>query len=174
VVSGRLLSRFPHSALSPALTTLEQSVLASDAYPASQACFSPDGRYLATGAVDGKIRVCSSADKSFTHPLIDTLFVSSPAHLSPATCIHHPQIWNIATERILSIFEGHEDSLISLDFSPDGRLIISASYDNPVRIWDMESKQHEMLSITAGVDVRVIVTYHRVWHANARCLYGRR
>jgi WD40 repeat protein len=93
-----------------------------------------------------------------------------PAYLAP----HHPQIWNIATERILSIFEGHKNRLISLDFSPDGRLIISASWDNTLRIWDMETKQHEMMSITAAVDVRVIVTYHRVWHAKAHCLYGPR
>jgi WD40 repeat protein len=64
--------------------------------------------------------------------------------------------------------------LISFDFSRDGRLIISASWDNTVRIWDIETKQHEMLSITAGVDVRVIVTYRRVWHAKARCVYGPR
>jgi WD40 repeat protein len=110
---------------------------------------------------------------------IDTLFVSSPAHLSRAQPAypfppHHPQIWNIATERIVSIFEGREEPVISLDFSRDGRLTISTSRDNTVRLWDMESKQHEMLSITAGVDVRVIVTYHRVWHAKARCLYGPR
>jgi WD40 repeat protein len=86
---------------------------------------------------------------------------------------HHPQIWNIATKRILSIFEGHQVEVSSLDFSRDGRLIISGSLDNTVRIWDMETKQHEMLSITAQADVRVVVSYRRVWHANARCVYGR-
>jgi WD40 repeat protein len=114
--------------------------------------------------------VCLPFDSVLFH--IDTLFVSSPAHLSRGTCIH-PQIWNIATERILCIFEGHENTVISVGFSRDGRLIISGSWDNTVRIWDMETKQHEMLSITAGVDVRVIVTYRRVWHANTR-VYGRR
>jgi WD domain, G-beta repeat len=87
---------------------------------------------------------------------------------------HHTQIWDIATKHILSIFEGHKDRVISLNFSRDGRLIISGSRDNTVRIWDTETKQHETLSITAQVDVRVIVTYRPVWHANARCVYGRR
>jgi WD40 repeat protein len=92
-----------------------------------------------------------------------------PAYIAP----YHPKIWDIAAERTLCIFEGHEEIVMSLDFSRDGRLIISGSWDNTVRIWDMETKQHEMLSITA-VDVRVIVIYRRVWHANARCVYGRR
>jgi WD40 repeat protein len=52
--------------------------------------------------------------------------------------------------------------VISLNFSRDGRLIISGSRDNTVRIWDMETKQHDTLSITAQVGVGVIVTYHRV------------
>jgi WD domain, G-beta repeat len=104
--------------------------------------------------------------------------VPSPPHLSRATCVsltqHHPQVWDIATKSILSRFEGHENTVVSLDFSRDGRLIISGSLDNTVRIWDMETKQHKTLSITVGVDVRVVVTYYRVWHANACCVYGRR
>jgi WD40 repeat protein len=100
-----------------------------------------------------------------------TFITRNPAYpLAP----HHPQIWDIATKHILSRFEGHKDNVISLNFSRDGRLIISGSCDNTVRIWDTETKQHETLSITAQMDVRVIVTYHRVWHANARCIYGRR
>jgi WD40 repeat protein len=98
------------------------------------------------------------------------IYHAQPAYLFAP---HHPQIWDIATKHILCIFEGHEGPVISLDFSPDGRLIISGSYDNTVRIWDTESKQHETLSITAQVDVRVIVTFHRVWHPNAHCVYGR-
>jgi WD domain, G-beta repeat len=73
---------------------------------------------------------------------------------------HHPKIWDIATKHILSRFEGHTNRVICLNFSRDGRLIISGSWDNTVRIWDTETKQHETLSITAQVDVRVIVTYH--------------
>jgi WD40 repeat protein len=97
-------------------------------------------------------------------------------HAQPAYpfATHHPQIWDIATERILSIFEGHRDEISTLDFSLDGRLIISGSLDNTVlRIWDMETKQHETLSITVGVDVRVVVTYCRVWHVKPHCVYGR-
>jgi WD40 repeat protein len=83
------------------------------------------------------------------------------------------QIWDIATKRILSTFQGHEKSLLSLEFSSDARLILSGSLDNTVRIWDMETGQHKSLSITAPSDVRFIVTYHCLWHADTlHCAYA--
>jgi WD40 repeat protein len=172
-----------HSALiSPALSTLEQSVFDHDATPTDYfaiecVCFSPDGRNLAAGASDGKIKVrCTPCRSLKNHlplrlPLDSVLF---PQHARPAYPFapHHHQIWNIATESILSILEGHQKGISSLDFSRDGRLIISGSWDNTVRIWDIKTKQHEMLSITVQLDVRVIATYRRVWHADALCVYG--
>jgi WD40 repeat protein len=68
----------------------------------------------------------------------------------------------MATKRILSTFEGHEKSLLSLEFSSDARRILSGSSDNTVRIWDMETAQHKSLSITASSDVRFRSTYHCV------------
>jgi WD40 repeat protein len=88
----------------------------------------------------------------------------------------HPiyrQIYDIATKRILSTFEGHEDLVISLEFSCDTRLILSGSFDNTVRIWDMQTRKHKLLSITAPSDVRFSSTYHGVWHTDTRhCAYA--
>ncbi|MEQ9065523.1 MAG: serine/threonine protein kinase, partial [Gimesia chilikensis] len=36
-------------------------------------------------------------------------------------------------------FEGHQDSVQSAEFSQDGSMIISASHDNTVKLWDVET-----------------------------------
>ena len=32
--------------------------------------------------------------------------------------------------------EGHTNDVYSVGFSPDGKFIVSGSYDNTVRVWD--------------------------------------
>lgn len=36
-------------------------------------------------------------------------------------------------------FDGHQDSVQSAEFTPDGTMIISASHDNTVKLWDIEN-----------------------------------
>jgi WD40 repeat protein len=175
----------PTSPISPLTRTYHNrtSVLVDDNdeyFDIRSICFSPDGRYLAAGAEYGKIRVRGSPCRSLTnhlplptfdsvlfpqYALIDGLFPHLHIYHAQPECLfapHHPQIWDIATKHILSIFEGHDFRVMSLNFSRDGRHIISGSWDRTVRIWDTETKQHETLSISPQVD------------ANACCVYGRR
>jgi general transcriptional corepressor TUP1 len=57
------------------------------------------------------------------------------------------QIWDITKKRIQHIFDGHQKDTYSLDFSGDGRLIVSGSGDKTVRIWDMETGHVSVLNI---------------------------
>ena len=57
------------------------------------------------------------------------------------------QIWDISKKRIIHIFDGHQQEIYSLDFSLDGRLIVSGSGDKTARIWDMVDRTSKVLTI---------------------------
>ena len=58
------------------------------------------------------------------------------------------QIWDIAKGRLQQVFDGHQQEIYSLDFSRDGRLLISGSGDRTIRIWDMHDGTCKVLNIS--------------------------
>jgi len=40
---------------------------------------------------------------------------------------------------LLNVLEGHADVILSVAFSPDGKSIVSGSYDTTIRVWDAET-----------------------------------
>lgn len=67
------------------------------------------------------------------------------------------QIWDIAKKRVKRVFEGHQQEIYSLNFSKNGRLIVSGSGDRTARIWDMETGMQKVLEINEpeGIDAGV-------------------
>ncbi len=51
------------------------------------------------------------------------------------------KIWNVKTGAEAGILKGHEDLVASVAFSPDGRRMLSGSFDGTMRLWDVATGQ---------------------------------
>ena len=56
------------------------------------------------------------------------------------------QIWELNTKYIRNAFKGHTRHIFSVNFSPNGRLLVSASDDNTVRLWNMHDGATKLLT----------------------------
>lgn len=87
---------------------------------------SPDGRYLAAGG-----RIVESGEGN--HPI---------------------RIYEFKSGEIVALLDGHNDAVLSLDFSPDGRMLVSGSTDDTAIIWDFDKRHlvHRLKLHTADIN----------------------
>jgi len=52
---------------------------------------------------------------------------------------HNLHLWNVESRRIEKVFRGHTDPVRQASFSPDGKYIVSASWDYTIRVWSIET-----------------------------------
>jgi WD40 repeat protein len=143
-----------------AYSDLTKSVFADTFGSIHSVAFSPDGNLLATGSVDGEIRVWQVADgKQLLAYQGHTGWVRSVA-FSPDSCMiasgsedQTVQLWDVQTGQHLKTLQGHTNQVRSVTFSPDGQKLASSSEDQTVRLWDVCTGQglNIMLSHTDHV-----------------------
>jgi WD40 repeat protein len=114
--------------------------------------FSPDGKWLASGSEDRTARLweVETGQQVLTLPghqddVVSVAFVGTEGHhrLATGDRTGEVRLWNIDSigerEELITL-RGHEQPVSSLAFSTDGRLLATASWDNSIRLWDLQAK----------------------------------
>ena len=128
--------------------------------------FSSDGKFLASGSRDGVIRLWRIDGSQGTEPgqaplkpvtelsdvhrgpVTDLKFQPNGDLLASASEDQRVLLWRVAPNgeaTFESEFQGHEEKLSSLAFSPDGSQLAVGSYDHTISVLDVESCQRRLV-----------------------------
>lgn len=92
-------------------------------------------------------------------------------------------MWDTATGQELLALTGHDSGVCSVSFSPDGKNIVSGSWDKTLKVWDASSGQETLtlkghaygvVAVAFSPDGKRIISHSdneqrlRVWDATPR------
>ena len=106
--------------------------------------FSPNGRSLVSGSDDHSVRVWNLRDGlSKVMPVAGTIssvaFSPDGWYIAGGNFNGSLWIWGSRRQKLVAMWSGHTAMVNCIEFSPDGKGLMSGSDDRTVKCWDMTS-----------------------------------
>jgi len=124
---------------------------------ARKTAFGPEGKCVAVGAADGTITLYDAttgkAMRVLTHAWGGhTLrFTGDTAAIAADSADGSVKVWSVASGQEQGVFSGHRMQPVSLDFTPDNRLMASVDEGGKVLFWDVARRT--VLPVEAAIGI---------------------
>jgi WD40 repeat protein len=122
-----------------------ERVLEGHAEGITSIAFSPDGGTIASGSLDGTLKIWDAATGVEVHTFRGhsgnvnvVAFTPDGKRIVSGSDDHTVRLWDVPTGRNVRTLKGHTGSVISVALSPDGRRVASGGHDETVRLWDLD------------------------------------
>ena len=154
----------------------------------SSVAFSPDGRRIVTGSLDGTAKAWDAATgkelvtfKGHRAGINSVTLSPEGQRIATGSDDATVKVWDSTSGKELLTFKGHHSKVISVVFARDGRRIVTGSADQTAKVWEAASgnelltlRGHSgaVLSVAISPDGRRIATGSddhtaRVWEADS-------
>jgi WD40 repeat protein len=132
---------------------------------AKSTALSSDGSIAAVSTSDGALTVYRKADRGayiqkhqqlVDHADIGVMAISDDNRLCAGAIGRTIHVWDLTAMRQVATLTAHADDISDIDFSPDGRSMVSMSRDGVILVWSLPRPAIELISLD-GVPKQVRV-----------------